>query len=87
MPRGPETQVYSIEGKTDLSLVGTAEITLGGLYKDQTVMADELPIRMCGISHCYRTEAGAAGRGLARTLSGSPVHESRDVRVYFARSK
>ena len=33
MPRGPETQVYSIENM-DLSLVGTAEITLGGLYKD-----------------------------------------------------
>ena len=58
MPRGPETQVYSIENM-DLSLVGTAEITLGGLYKDQTVMSDELPIRLCGISHCYRTEAGA----------------------------
>ena len=31
MPRGPETQVYSI-AESDLSLVGTAEITLGGLY-------------------------------------------------------
>src|SRR5262245_20400395 len=28
-PRGPETQIYSIQG-TDLSLVATAEITLGG---------------------------------------------------------
>ena len=30
-PRGPETQIYSIEN-SDLSLVGTAEITLGGMY-------------------------------------------------------
>src|SRR5690606_36652324 len=29
-PRGPETQVYSIEN-SDLNLVGTAEITLGGM--------------------------------------------------------
>ena len=78
MPRGPETQVYSIENM-DLSLVGTAEITLGGLYKDQTVMADDLPIRMCGISHCYRTEAGAAGRasrGLYR------VHQFTKVEMF-----
>ncbi len=30
IPRGPETQIYSIEN-TDLSLVATAEITLGGM--------------------------------------------------------
>ena len=30
-PRGPETQVYSLEG-SDLSLVGTAEITVGGYH-------------------------------------------------------
>jgi seryl-tRNA synthetase len=78
MPRGPETQVYSIEN-SDLSLVGTAEITLGGLYKDQMVMFDDLPIRLCGISHCYRTEAGAAGRatrGLYR------VHQFTKVEMF-----
>ena len=78
MPRGPETQVFSIENM-DLSLVGTAEITLGGLYKDQTLMSDELPIRLCGISHCYRTEAGAAGRasrGLYR------VHQFTKVEMF-----
>ena len=78
MPRGPETQVYSIEN-SDLSLVGTAEITLGGLYSDQTFMADELPLKLCGISHCYRTEAGAAGRasrGLYR------VHQFTKVEMF-----
>jgi seryl-tRNA synthetase len=78
MPRGPETQVYSIENM-ELSLVGTAEITLGGLYREQTLMADELPIRLCGISHCYRTEAGAAGRasrGLYR------VHQFTKVEMF-----
>ncbi len=61
LPRGPETQIYSIEN-SDLSLVATAEITLGGLYAEQTVPAEQLPIKLCGISHCYRTEAGAHGR-------------------------
>jgi seryl-tRNA synthetase len=61
IPRGPETQIYSIEN-TDLSLVATAEITLGGLYAGQIVDSEQLPIKLCGVSHCYRTEAGAHGR-------------------------
>ncbi|MDP1561368.1 MAG: serine--tRNA ligase [Pirellulaceae bacterium] len=78
MPRGPETQVYSVEN-TDLCLVGTAEITLGGLYAGQTLEAESLPLRLCGISHCYRTEAGAAGRasrGLYR------VHQFTKVEMF-----
>jgi len=78
MPRGPETQVYSVEN-TDLCLIGTAEITLGGLYADQTLAAESLPLKLCGISHCYRTEAGAAGRasrGLYR------VHQFTKVEMF-----
>ena len=77
-PRGPETQIYSIDG-TDLSLVATAEIPLGGMLAGQTVESGELPIRLCGISHCFRTEAGAAGRasrGLYR------VHQFTKVEMF-----
>lgn len=78
IPRGPETQIYSVDG-TDLSLVATAEITLGGLYSGQTVDAEELPLKLCGISHCFRTEAGAAGRasrGLYR------VHQFTKIEMF-----
>ena len=61
IPRGPETQIYSIH-ESDLSLVATAEITLGGLMAGQTIDAEALPLKLCGISHCFRTEAGAHGR-------------------------
>lgn len=61
MPRGPETQIYSIR-ESDMSLVATAEIPLGGALKDQMIEAARLPLRLAGISHCFRTEAGAAGR-------------------------
>ncbi len=78
IPRGPETQIYSIEN-SDLSLVATAEITLGGLFAGQTVDADDLPLKLCGVSHCFRTEAGAAGRasrGLYR------VHQFTKVEMF-----
>ena len=78
LPRGPETQIYSIE-QSDLSLVATAEITLGGLLAEQTVDAGSLPLKFCGISHCFRTEAGAHGRatrGLFR------VHQFTKVEMF-----
>jgi seryl-tRNA synthetase len=49
--------------------VGTAEITLGGYYSNTILAKDKLPLRMAGLSHCFRREAGAAGhfsKGLYR---------------------
>lgn len=74
-PRGVETNVYSVENE-DLVLVGTAEITLGGLHHDQILDGADLPLRYCGFSHCFRVEAGAAGRagrGLYRVHQFSKV--------------
>lgn len=74
-PRGNETQIYSIEN-TDLSLIATAEIPLGGMLAGEVVDADLLPLKFCGTSHCFRTEAGAAGkasRGLYRVHQFSKV--------------
>jgi len=78
IPRGPETQIYSIEN-TELNLVATAEITLGGMYADQVLEAEQLPLKLVGISHCFRTEAGAAGRaskGLYR------VHQFTKIEMF-----
>jgi seryl-tRNA synthetase len=77
-PRGPETQIYSIQG-SDLSLVATAEITLGGSLKDEILDGAKLPILAAGLSHCFRTEAGAHGkatRGIYR------VHQFTKVEMF-----
>ena len=60
-PRGAESNIYTIEG-TDTCLVGTAEITLGGYYQNTILDKKDLPIRMTGLSHCFRREAGGAGQ-------------------------
>jgi seryl-tRNA synthetase len=75
IPRGPETQIYSLEN-TDLCLIATAEITLGGMHQDQILDELQLPIKYVGLSHCFRTEAGAPGRdtrGLYRVHQFSKV--------------
>jgi len=81
MPRdpNPETrQVYTIE-QSDLCLVATAEITLGGMHRDQILDGASLPLKYVGLSHCFRTEAGAPGRdtrGLYR------VHQFTKVEMF-----
>ncbi|MEW5315552.1 MAG: hypothetical protein WDW38_006973 [Sanguina aurantia] len=74
-PRGAGTQVYSIQDSA-LCLTGTAEVPLGGVYMDKILSEGDLPIRMAGYGHCFRTEAGAsgaAGKGLYRVHQFSKV--------------
>ena len=77
-PRGEESNIYPLEG-TGTCLVGTAEITLGGYYSDQILDLSNGPIKMAGLSHCFRREAGAAGqfsKGLYR------VHQFTKVEMF-----
>jgi seryl-tRNA synthetase len=75
----PETrQVYTI-ADTDLCLIATAEITLGGMHRDKIFDELDLPKKYVGLSHCFRTEAGAPGRetrGLFR------VHQFTKVEMF-----
>lgn len=78
-PRGEESNIYTIEGM-DACLVGTAEITLGGYYSGQILDKSELPIKMSGLSHCFRREAGASGqysKGLYR------VHQFSKLELFI----
>ena len=77
-PRGQESQIYRIDGQ-DLGLIATAEITLGGLWMDEILEAGRLPLKVGGLSHCFRVEAGAYGRasrGLYR------VHQFTKVEMF-----
>ncbi|MGY2026952.1 serine--tRNA ligase [Nocardia gipuzkoensis] len=75
-PRGDESNTYHIENE-DLNLIATSEIVLCGRYADQVLEAAHLPIKLCGISHCFRTERayGRATRGLFR------VHQFNKVEM------
>ncbi|HWF53599.1 MAG TPA: serine--tRNA ligase [Solirubrobacteraceae bacterium] len=56
-----EQQLYHLP-EDDLYLVGTSEVALASLHRDEILAADELPLRYAGVSSCFRREAGAAGR-------------------------
>jgi seryl-tRNA synthetase len=81
LPRDPDPekrQIYRL-ADTDLCLIATAEITLGGMHRDKVFDELDLPKKYVGLSHCFRTEAGAPGRdtrGLYR------VHQFTKVEMF-----
>lgn len=56
-----EDTIYKIEGE-DLYLLATSEHALLGLHSGEILNGKDLPLRYCGISPCFRKEAGAHGR-------------------------
>ena len=53
--------LYKIEGE-DLYLISTSEHPIASMLMDETLDERELPVRIAGISPCFRREAGAHGK-------------------------
>jgi seryl-tRNA synthetase len=63
-----EGQMYYVT-EDKLYLIPTAEVPITNLYRDVILEANQLPVKNCGYSQCFRREAGAYGshvRGLNR---------------------
>ena len=63
----------------DLALIGTSEQSLAGYRMDEILEEERLPIRLAGLSWCFRREAGSYGReirGLYR------VHQFDKVEMF-----
>jgi len=53
----------------ELYLIPTAEVPVTNLHRDEIIEGDQLPIRYCAYTPCFRSEAGSYGkdtRGLIR---------------------
>ncbi len=57
-------------------LVGTAEPSLLAYYSGETLKEDQLPMKICGYSQCYRSEIGSYGKD---TKGMYRVHEFMKV--------
>lgn len=63
-----EGQMYHVT-IDNLYLIPTAEVPITNIYRDVILKADQLPIKNCGYTPCFRREAGSYGkdvRGLNR---------------------
>ena len=60
--------MFKIEGM-EYFLIPTAEVPVTNIHRDEILTADQLPIKYCAYTPCFRSEAGSAGRdtrGLVR---------------------
>ena len=56
-----ENVMYKIEGE-DLYLIATSEHPMAAMHMDEVLEKDSLPIKLCGISPCFRKEVGSHGK-------------------------
>jgi seryl-tRNA synthetase len=56
-----ESVMYKLENE-DLYLIATSEHAMGSMLMDETILAENLPIKLCGVSPCFRKEIGTHGR-------------------------
>ncbi len=59
---GGEEQAYRCDERDELSLVGTAEVSLTAIHCDEILPEADLPRKYVAVSTCFRREAGAAGK-------------------------
>ncbi len=69
IPQG-EADIY--KAQDDSYFVGTSEVPLMGMYMDEILNKDQLPIKMLGFSPCYRLEAGSHAKDIKGLIR---VHE------------
>lgn len=68
---------YKIENE-DLYLIPTSEYSVGAIFIDQILNKKDLPVRVCGISPCFRREVGTHGKyakGLFRVHQFNKVEQ------------
>ena len=72
-----EDQMYYI-GEDELFCIPTAEVPLTNLHREEVLEADELPIKYCAYSACFRREAGSYGKDTKGYLR---VHQFNKVEL------
>jgi seryl-tRNA synthetase len=73
VPQG-EADIYKVQDGN--YLVGTSEVPLMGMYMDEILTEDQLPIKMLGYSPCYRLEVGSYSKDVKGLIR---VHEFQKV--------
>ena len=71
-------QVYALEAD-ELYLIGTSEVALAGLHREERIDEENLPVRYAGYSSCFRREAGTYGKDTSGLFR---VHQFDKVEMF-----
>lgn len=72
-----EEDMYHME-KDDLFAIPTAEVPIINIHRDEILKDEELPIKYCGFTNCFRREAGSYGKDTKGFLR---VHQFNKVEL------
>ncbi len=62
-------------GESSLYLIPTAEVPVTNLYRDEVLAFDQLPLRHCALTPCFRSEAGSHGRDTKGLIRQHQFHK------------
>jgi seryl-tRNA synthetase len=66
--------LFRVEG-FDLFMIPTAEVPLTNLHRDETLAEEDLPVRYCASTPCFRAEAGSHGRDVRGLIRQHQFHK------------
>ncbi|NRD58996.1 serine--tRNA ligase [Corallococcus exiguus] len=70
-----EDDAFKTSGDPERFLIPTAEVPVTNYHADEILEGDQLPIRYCAFSPCFRAEAGAAGRDTRGLIRQHQFHK------------
>ena len=72
-----EMVTYRVEGE-NLYLIATSEHPIGAMFMNEIINKQDLPMKLCGLSPCFRKEIGAHGKytkGLFRVHNFNKIEQ------------
>lgn len=77
VPKFEEDMYHMTED--DLFAIPTAEVPILNIHRDEILKQDELPVKYCGFTNCFRREAGSYGKDTKGFLR---VHQFNKVELF-----
>ncbi len=75
LPKFEEDLFKTKRGEDTLYLISTAEVPVTNLYREEILPEEQLPIRHCAFSPCFRSEAGSYGKDTKGIIRQHQFHK------------
>jgi len=75
LPKFEEDLFKTKRGEDTLYLISTAEVPVTNLYREEILPEEQLPIRHCAFTPCFRSEAGSYGKDTKGIIRQHQFHK------------
>ncbi len=75
LPKFEQDLFKTSRGEDSLYLIPTAEVPVTNLYRDEILPGEQLPLRHCAFTPCFRSEAGSYGKDTKGIIRQHQFHK------------